>query len=141
MKAAVRYYSKSGSTKKLAGAIAEGIGTIAEPVTVPLSEPVDLLFLGGAVYGGSKIDEHLKAFVRGLSSRQVKKIAVFSCSNWKMAIRAQIEEALTDSEIAVVDDTLACRGRFYAINPGRPNAAECAQAAAFAKNLMERKTS
>ena len=47
-KIAVRYYTKTGNTKKLAEAIAETVGVKAESVTVPVDQEVDILFLGSS---------------------------------------------------------------------------------------------
>ena len=44
MKAAVRYYTRSGNTQKLADAVAAVIGVRAETTDVPVTEPVDVLF-------------------------------------------------------------------------------------------------
>ena len=62
MKIAVRYHSRSGNTEKLARAIADAVGAQALPVSVPLGERVDILFLGSAVYAAG-IDEAVKTFV------------------------------------------------------------------------------
>ena len=48
MKIAVRYYTKTGNTKRLAEAIAEAVGVEALPISEPVGEPVDLLFLGNS---------------------------------------------------------------------------------------------
>ncbi len=138
MKTAVRYYSRSGSTKRLADAIAEKMGCTAETVDVPLSEPVDVLFVGGGVYGGSKIDTHLNDFIQELTHTQVKRIIAFSCSNWKMSIQKQIRKALKDTDIAVVEEGIALRGQCLSINKGRPNQQECSEAADFAKELSNK---
>ena len=50
MKIAVRYYTRSGNTKKLAEAIAKAVGAEAKTVDEPLWEDVDILFLGSSVY-------------------------------------------------------------------------------------------
>jgi flavodoxin len=50
MKIAVRYFSRGGNTKKLADAIANAVGVTAETTDVPLTEDVDILFLGSSVY-------------------------------------------------------------------------------------------
>ena len=50
MKAAVRYYTKSGNTKKLADAIAKAVGVEADTVDHQLEEDIDILFLGSSVY-------------------------------------------------------------------------------------------
>ena len=49
MKAAVRYYTKTGNTKKICDAIAEAIGVEAKSVDVPLEEETEVLFLGNSV--------------------------------------------------------------------------------------------
>ena len=46
MKAAVRYYTKGGNTRKVAEAMAEAIGVEAKSIDFPLEEKVDVLFLG-----------------------------------------------------------------------------------------------
>ena len=45
MKIAVRYYTKTGNTKRLAEAVAKAVGAEALPLESPLTEPVDVLFL------------------------------------------------------------------------------------------------
>ena len=50
MKIAVRYYTRSGNTQKLAEAVAAAVGVEALPVSEPLTEPVDVLFLGCSYY-------------------------------------------------------------------------------------------
>ena len=50
MKIAVRYYTKTGNTKRLAEAVAKAAGVEAQPISVPVSEPVDILFLGNSYY-------------------------------------------------------------------------------------------
>ena len=53
MNYAVRYYSKSGNTKAVAEAIAKAAGVPAVSVDsaeAVLSSPVDVLFIGGALY-------------------------------------------------------------------------------------------
>ena len=46
MKIAVRYYTKTGNTKKLAEAVADAVGAEALPISAPITERVDILFLG-----------------------------------------------------------------------------------------------
>ena len=50
MKIAIRYYTKTGNTKKLAEAISDAINVESMTIDTPLSEDVDILFLGSAVY-------------------------------------------------------------------------------------------
>ena len=50
MRVAIRYCTRGGNTKKLADAISKAIGVDAEATSVPLTEDVDILFLGSSVY-------------------------------------------------------------------------------------------
>ncbi len=59
---AVRYYTKTGNTKRLAEAVAAALGVEALPITEPVAEPVDLLFLGNSYYAFS-IDPEVRAFM------------------------------------------------------------------------------
>ncbi|MBQ1505796.1 MAG: flavodoxin family protein [Erysipelotrichales bacterium] len=63
MKIAVRYYTKTGNTKRLAEALAKELGVKALPVTEPITEPADILFLGNSYYAFS-IDPEVRNFVR-----------------------------------------------------------------------------
>lgn len=138
MKVAVRYYSRAGSTKKLAEALAQGIGVKAASITAPLTEPVDLLFIGGAPYVASQLAPQLRQFLHQLTAEQVKNIAVFSTSNWKMAIRKQAQRSLSDPKITVLEDSYQSRGSLGAINKSHPTPEECEQAVEFAKQVIEK---
>lgn len=46
MKYAVRYYTKTGNTKRLAEAIAKELGVDALPLSEGVKDAVDVLFLG-----------------------------------------------------------------------------------------------
>ena len=65
MKIAIRYYTKTGNTKKLAEAISQVVGAEAKTVDEPLSEDVDILFLGSAVYAAG-IDEKVNEFIKSI---------------------------------------------------------------------------
>lgn len=77
MKIAVRYQSRGGNTKSVAEAIANEAGVKAEPITVPLNEPVDFLFIGGGVYAHG-LDDSLKSYLENLDDATVKIVATFS---------------------------------------------------------------
>ena len=73
MKIAVRYYTKTGNTKRLAEAIAEAVGAKALPISTPIAEPVDILFLGNSYYafsidpeGKSNSNQGIRAYPAGL---------------------------------------------------------------------------
>lgn len=81
MNIAVRYHSRGGNTKTVAEAIAAVAGVSAESIDVPLDAPIDLLFIGGGVYGGAikgDIDSALRQYLEALDPYSIKAIAAFS---------------------------------------------------------------
>jgi flavodoxin len=77
MKIAVRYQSRGGNTKVVAEAIAKAAGVQAQPIDSPITEPVDLLIVGGGVYAWD-IDKSLRAYLEGLSPETAKSVAAFT---------------------------------------------------------------
>lgn len=108
MSVAVRYYSRSGNTQKVAEYIAEAAGVDAVSVDAKnavLSEKVDVLFIGGALYAYG-IDENLKQYLKGLSSDKVGKAVVFSTSWLSKHALDLIKNVLNEKGIPVESDTL-----------------------------------
>ena len=108
MSVAVRYYSRSGNTQKVAEYIAEAAGVDAVSVDAKdavLSEKVDVLFIGGALYAYG-IDENLKQYLKGISSEKVGKAVVFSTSWLSKHALDLIKSGLTEKGIPVESDTL-----------------------------------
>jgi flavodoxin len=135
MKSAVRFFTRSGNTEKVASAIGAALGVSALPVTAPLTETVDLLFLGGSVYGGG-VDKALAAFIGGLNPDQVKKAAVFSTAAVVKSAYQAIKALLEARGIPVESEEFHCRGKFFFLNSRRPNEKDCKAAAEFAQRLI-----
>ena len=136
MKIAVRYYTKTGHTKRLAEAVAEAAGVEALPISTPVEEPVDILFLGNSWYAFS-IDPEVRDFIRSLDKDKVGKIVNFGSaamlnSTWKK-VKAEADKA----GIAMDEREFHCKGEFKGIHKGRPNEEDLAAAAAFAKSIAE----
>ena len=104
MKKAVRYYSRLGSTKAIAEAIAQGAGVQAVSVTEEpeLSEPVDVLFLGGAPYANLMAPE-LKAYADRLTPEMAGRVVLFTTSNWSRRTVTALKRLLREKGIAVDD--------------------------------------
>ena len=135
MKAAVRYYTKTGNTKRLAEAIAKAVGAEALPISEPLAEPVDVLFLGNSYYAFT-IDPEVRSYVRGLEKSKVGKIVNFGSaammnSTWKK-VKAEADKA----GIPMDEREFHCKGEFKGIHKGRPNDEDLKAAAAFAKAIV-----
>ena len=136
MKVAVRYYTKTGNTKRLAEAVAAAVGAEALPISEPIDEPVDVLFLGNSYYAFN-IDPEVRDFVRSLTPEKVGRIVNFGSaamlnSTWKK-IKAEADAA----GVAMDAQEFHCRGEFKGIHKGRPNEADLAAAAAFAASVAE----
>ncbi len=135
MKVAIRYYTKTGNTKKLAEAIASAVGAQALPLSAPVDEPVDVLFLGNSYYAFS-IDPEVRSFVRSLDRSKVGRIVNFGSaamlnSTWKK-VKAEAEQA----GIAMDEREFHCKGEFKGLHKGRPNGDDLKAAADFAKAIV-----
>ncbi|MDR2103098.1 MAG: flavodoxin [Treponema sp.] len=135
MKIAVRYHSRSGNTKKVAEAVAKAAGADAADCGTPLAEAVDLLFVGGAVYGG-KVDEALQNFIVNLDPAKVKAAAVFGTSALAKKPGRGIEKLLKERGIPLLGPSFRCRGAFWFMNRGRPNGEDLRGAAEFARAAL-----
>ena len=134
MKIAVRYYSKGGNTKKIANAIAEAVGEKAQTTDVKLSEDVDILFLGSAVYAAG-IDKSVKDFIKGIDVK-VGKVVNFSTAAILKSTYKQVAKLLEEKGITVDEREFACRGSFMMMHKGKPDAEDCKAAAEFAKKII-----
>ena len=131
---AVRYYTKTGNTRKLATAIADALGVQALPISEPVTEPVDILLLGNSYYAFS-IDPEVKAFIRLLDKSKVGRIANFGSAAMLNSTFKKVKAEADKVGIPMVDKEFHCRGEFKGIHKGRPNAEDLEAAAAFAKSL------
>ncbi|MCR5222064.1 MAG: flavodoxin [Lachnospiraceae bacterium] len=132
---AVRYYTKTGNTKKLAEAIAKVLGVEAEPISVPVSEAVDYLFLGNSYYAFT-IDPEVRDFVAGLDKNKVKKIVNFGSAAMMNSTRKKVKAVADRVGIAMDEREFHCKGEFKGIHKGRPNADDLKAAEAFAKQYV-----
>ena len=135
MKIAVRYYTKTGNTKRLAEAVAKAVGAEALPISVPVEEPVDVLFLGNSYYAFS-IDPEVRDFIRSLDSSKIGRIVNFGSaamlnSTWKK-VKAEADKA----GIVMDEREFHCKGEFKGIHKGKPDEDDLKAAAAFAKKII-----
>lgn len=135
MKIEVRYYSRGGNTKKVAEAIAKAVGAEAKPVAEPLSEDVDVLFLGSSPYAFD-VDDEVKKFISGINVK-VGKAVNFSTSAAVKSTKKYVEKLLSQKGIPMAEEEFSCRGSFMMLHKGRPNADDLKAAADFAKKFAE----
>ena len=134
MKCAVRYYTKTGNTKKLAEAVAGALGVEALPISVPVEEAVDLLFLGNSYYAFN-IDPEVRDFIRSLDKSKVGKIANFGSAAMLNSTYKKVKAEADKVGIPMAEQEFHCKGEFKGVHKGRPNEEDLQAAAAFAKAL------
>lgn len=134
IKAAIRYFSRGGNTKKLADAISKEIGVEAKTTSEPLTEDVDILFLGSAAYGFD-VDEEVKNFIKGINVR-VGEVVNFSTTAVIKSTRKYVSRILKEKNIPLSDSEFACKGAFAVLHKGKPDENDCKNAAQFAKKVL-----
>ena len=136
MKTAVRYYTKTGNTKRLAETVARAIGTEALPLSAPIQEPADILFLGNSYYAFS-IDPEVKEFVRKLDKNKVGRIVNFGSAAMLNSTYKKVKAEADKVGIPMDEREFHCRGEFKGLHKGRPNEEDLKAAAAFARKIAE----
>jgi len=134
MNIAVRYYTRSGNTKKLADAVAKAVSAEAKDITCPLQEKADVLFLGCSYYAFD-IDEAVKEFIVR-NKDNIGKIVCFGTSAMMKSMKKPVEKVADTVGVAVANQQFHCRGQFGKIHKGRPNESDLADASAFAANVI-----
>lgn len=135
MKVAVRYYSRGGNTAKLANAIAGAAGVQALNTEVPLTEDVDILFLGSSVYAYG-VDENVAKFISGIDVK-VGKVVNFSTAALVKSTYKQVGKLLAAKNIPQAKDEFYCKGAFGPMHKGKPDEKDIKAAAEFAKRVIE----
>lgn len=136
LRIAVRYYTKTGNTKRLAEAVAEAVGVEALPISTPLTEPVDILFLGNSYYAFS-IDPEVRAFVRSLDKEMVGKIVNFGTAAMLNSTFKKVKAEVDKVGIPMDPREFHCKGEFKGAHKGRPNEADLKAAVEFAKGVID----
>ena len=136
MNIAVRYYTKTGNTKRLAEAVAEAMGVPALPISTHVTEPVDILFLGNSYYAFT-IDPEVRDFIKGLDKDKVGRIVNFGSaamlnSTWKK-VKAETDKV----GIPIDEREFHCKGEFKGVHKGKPDESDLKAAAEFARGIVE----
>ena len=129
---AVRYYTKTGNTKRLADAIAAELGVNALPISEPVSEKVDILFLGNSYYAFN-IDPEVRDFVASLDREKVGKIVNFGSAAMLNSTYKKVKAVSDKVGIPMDEKEFHCKGEFKGIHKGRPNAEDIDAAVRFVR--------
>lgn len=132
MNCAVRYYTKTGNTKKLADAVAKAVGTEALPISAPVDDKVDILFLGNSYYAFN-IDPEVREFIKSLDRKKVGRIVNFGSAAMLNSTFKKVKAEADAVGIKMDEREFHCRGEFKGLHRGRPNETDLLAAADFAK--------
>lgn len=135
MRIAVRYYTKTGNTKRLAEAVGKAIGVETLPISEPISEPVDILFLGNSYYAFS-IDPEVRDFVRSLDKSLVGKIVNFGSAAMLNSTYKKVKAEADKVGIPMDEREFHCKGEFKNLYKGRPNDEDLKAVSEFAKRIV-----
>jgi len=134
VKIAVRYYTKTGNTKKLAEAVAEAAGVPARSVVTPLLEDVDVLFLCCSVYAAG-VAEAVKRFMAD-NKVHIGTIVNISTASLLPSTYGRVVKEAKALGIPVAPEEFHCRGSFGNLHKGHPDEKDLAEAKAFVKNYL-----
>ena len=136
MKAAVRYYTKTGNTKRLAEAVAKAVGVQALPISTPVEDAVDILFLGNSYYAFS-IDPEVRRFIKGLDKNKVGRIVNFGSAAMLNSTYKKVKAEADKVGVPMDEREFHCKGEFKGLHKGKPDEADLKAAAEFAGKIME----
>ena len=134
MKIAVRYYTQTGNTKKLAEAIAAELGVEAKSIDSPLEEDVDILFLCNSVYWAG-VDGKVKKFLKNPGAK-VGQLVNVSTAALIESTYAQMKKLTAGAGIPLSEREFHCKGSFKALHKGKPDEADLAAVKQFAREIM-----
>ena len=133
----VRYYTKTGNTKKLAEAIAKELGVEALPISEPVNEKVDLLILANSYYAFN-IDPEVRAFVASLDKAMIGKIVNFGSAAMLNSTYKKVKAEADKVGIPMDEKEFHCKGEFKGLRKGRPNEEDIQAAVQFARQYTNR---
>ncbi|MCR5823561.1 MAG: flavodoxin [Lachnospiraceae bacterium] len=129
---AVRYYTKTGNTKRLAEAVAKELGVEAMPISTPVTEKVDILFLGNSYYAFN-IDPEVRDFVASLDKELVGKLVNFGSAAMLNSTYKKVKAVAEKAGVPMDEKEFHCKGEFKGIHKGRPNDEDLKAVAEFAR--------
>lgn len=136
MKYAVRYFSKFGHSEQMAKVVGEVAGVKPESVDTPLTEEVDILFIGAGLFLG-KVNGRIKEFARTLDPKKVKKVVLFGSSALIDTTVAQMRTIFKELGFTVAAESFSCKGEMGPIHSGHPDQKDLADLRAFIEKTIK----
>ena len=135
MKVAIRYFTRTGHTKKLIDAISEAIGVEALDISHPITEPVDILFLGNSVYV-TKTGRDMRHFLQKLDPKLVGEVVNISTAGILESSYKSLCGLCAKYGITVSKKEFRCAGEFNGLHKGKPDDDDARRAAEFAVDVV-----
>lgn len=132
---AVRYYTKTGNTKKLALEVASVLGVEAQTTETPLDAPVDVLFLGSSVYAAG-VDAEVINFIKA-NKDKIGEIVNISTAALLPSTYKQVKGIAEENGIKISDKEFHCRGSFAMMHRNHPDAEDLKNVTEFAKAFVK----
>ena len=105
------------------------------PISTPVTEPVDILFLGNSYYAFS-IDPEVRNFIRSLDREKIGRIVNFGSAAMLNSTYKKVKAEADKAGIRMDEREFHCKGEFKGVHKGKPDADDLAAAAAFAKAIV-----
>lgn len=134
MNIAVRFYTRSGNTQKLASAVAKAVSSEAADINSPLTEKADVLFLGCSYYAFD-VDQDVKDFII-MNKDNIGKIVCFGTSAMMKSMKRPVKKVADSVGVTVADEEFHCRGQFGKLYKGRPNTKDLESISDFTKKII-----
>ena len=108
---------------------------MAQTTDVPLTEDVDILFLGSSVYAYG-VDDSIKQFISN-NNVKIGKVVNFSTAAIINSTYKQVSKLLEEKNIPMAKEQFYCKGSFGPMHKGRPNANDLREVEDFAKKVIQ----
>jgi len=131
----VIYFSRKGSTKKIADAIASELKVQAEDVKNTRLKNDVFVFLGSGCYGG-KPGKHMTNFIENNVFTN-RTVALFGTSGGGEGGETEGMESMLKDKDACVKGSFFCKGKFLFGNKDKPSNKDLDDAKKFAKNMTK----
>jgi flavodoxin I len=135
MNVQVIYFSRKGSTKKIADAISAEVGVDAVNVKSAILNKNEFVFLGSGCYGG-KPGKNMINFILENDFSEMK-IALFGTSGGGYGKETDVMETMLKEKGVLVKDKFYCKGKFFLFNKNKTNEQDITAAKQFAHKLCE----
>lgn len=135
MKSQVIYFSRKGSTKKIADAIASESKTKPEDVKNAELKNDTFIFLGSGCYGG-KPGKKIQKFIEKYDFTN-RDIALFGTSGGGDGKETEAMQNMLKEKNAKVKGKYFCKGKFWILNKNKPDKKDLDDAKNFAKEMIK----